>query len=144
MRHKKSGRRLNMSNTHRKAMFRNMVRSLFTHESIRTTEARAKELRSIAEKLITLALRDDLHSRRLAYKTLENHKLVKHLFEEIAPRFKGGKGGYTRIIKMSRPRTGDCAPMVIIELTKMGEAAEEAPAATPEAPAKEASEATAE
>lgn len=138
MRHRKSGRRLNMSNTHRKAMFRNMARSLFIHESIRTTETRAKELRSIAEKLITLALRDDLHSRRLAYKTLENHKLVKHLFEEIAPRFKGGKGGYTRIVKLSQPRTGDCAPMVIIELTKLAEAAAEAPAEKAEAPKAEA------
>lgn len=138
MRHNKSGRKLNRSNSHRKAMFRNMVRSLLTYEQIRTTEPKAKELRSIADKLITLALRNDLHSRRLAYKTLENHGLVKKLFDEIGPRYNGG-GGYTRIIKLAQPRKGDCAPMCIIELTKRADEEAEAPAA--EAPAAEAQEA---
>ncbi len=119
-------------------MFRNMVRSLLTYEQIRTTEPKAKELRSIADKLITLALRNDLHSRRLAYKTLENHGLVKKLFDEIGPRYNGG-GGYTRIIKLAQPRKGDCAPMCIIELTKRADEEAEAPAA--EAPAAEAQEA---
>lgn len=140
MRHNKSGRKFNRTNSHRKAMLRNMVRSLLTYEHIRTTEPKAKELRSVAEKLITLALRNDLHSRRLAYKTLENHQLVQKLFDEIGPRFNGG-GGYTRIVKLSEPRKGDCAPMCIIELTKRAEtseapaapAAEAAPAETPEA-----------
>ncbi len=120
-------------------MLRNMVRSLLTYEHIRTTEPKAKELRSSCEKLITLALRNDLHSRRLAFKTLENHGLVKKLFDEIGPRYEGGGGGYTRIIKLAEPRKGDCAPMCIIELTKRAEeaAAEAAPAAT-EAPAEEA------
>lgn len=138
MRHRKSGRKFNRSNSHRKAMLRNMVRSLLTYEHIRTTEPKAKELRSSVEKLITLALRNDLHSRRLAYKTLENHGLVKRLFDEIGPRYNGGGGGYTRIIKLAEPRKGDCAPMCIIELTKRAEeaAVEAAPAA--EAPAVEA------
>ena len=119
-------------------MLKNMVRSLLTYEHIRTTEPKAKELRSSCEKLITLALRNDLHSRRLAYKTLENHGLVKKLFDEIGPRYEGGGGGYTRIIKLADPRKGDCAPMCIIELTKRADAEE---AAATEAPAEEAQEA---
>ena len=142
MRHRKSGRKLNRSNTHRAAMFKNMARALLTYEQIRTTEAKAKELRRIVDKLITLALRNDLHTRRQAYKVLGSHQMVQRLFDEIGPRFEGGKGGYTRIIKLSQPRKGDCAPMVIIELTKKAEAeapAEEAkPAAKDEAPAPEA------
>ncbi|WP_291326849.1 50S ribosomal protein L17 [Desulfovibrio sp. UCD-KL4C] len=143
MRHNKSGRKFNRTGSHRKAMFRNMVRSLLTYEHMRTTEPKAKELRSFAEKLITLALRDDLHSRRLAYKTLENHSLVQKLFDEIGPRFVGGGGGYTRIIKLAEPRKGDCAPMVIIELTKRAEAPVAAATETPaeETPAKETQEA---
>jgi len=100
-------------------MFKNMARALMTYEKIRTTEPKAKELRRIADKLITLALRDDLHARRQAYKVLGSHQMVQRLFDEIGPRFEGGTGGYTRIIKLSQPRKGDCAPMVIIELTKM-------------------------
>lgn len=118
MRHRKSGRKLNRSNSHRTAMFKNMARALLTYEQIRTTDVKAKELRRVVDKLITLALRNDLHARRQAYKVLGNHQLVQRLFDEIGPRFEGGQGGYTRIIKLSQPRTGDCAPMVIIELTK--------------------------
>ena len=118
MRHRKSGRKLNRSNTHRAAMFKNMARALLTYEQIRTTEAKAKELRRIVDKLITLALRNDLHTRRQAYKVLGSHQMVQRLFDEIGPRFEGGTGGHTRIIKLSQPRKGDCAPMVIIELTK--------------------------
>ncbi|XXJ19176.1 50S ribosomal protein L17 [Desulfovibrio caledoniensis] len=131
MRHRKSGRKLNRSNTHRAAMFKNMARALLTYEQIRTTEAKAKELRRIADKLITLAIRNDLHSRRQAYKVLGSHQMVQRLFDEIGPRFEGAGGGYTRIVKMSQPRKGDCAPMVIIELTR------KAGAETAEAPAKE-------
>ncbi|WP_320009114.1 50S ribosomal protein L17 [Maridesulfovibrio sp.] len=138
MRHNKSGRKFNRSGSHRKAMLKNLVRSLLTYEHIRTTEPKAKELRSSCEKLITLALRNDLHSRRLAYKTLENHGLVKKLFDEIGPRYEGGGGGYTRIIKLAEPRKGDCAPMCIIELTKRAVAEE---AAATEAPAEAAQEA---
>ena len=141
MRHRKSGRKLNRSNTHRAAMFKNMARALMTYEKIRTTEPKAKELRRLADKLITLALRNDLHARRQAYKVLGSHQMVQRLFDEIGPRFEGGTGGYTRIIKLSQPRKGDCAPMVIIELTKLAAAeapAEETPAEVKEekAPAK--------
>ncbi len=128
MRHKKSGRALSRNHEHRTAMLRNMARSLLTHERIRTTEAKAKELTKVVDKLITLALRDDLHSRRLAYKFLNNHQLVQRLFDEIGPRYNGGGGGYTRILKMAIPRAGDCAPMTIIELTKMAEKTAEKPA----------------
>ncbi|MGE4423306.1 MAG: 50S ribosomal protein L17 [Pseudodesulfovibrio sp.] len=141
MRHRKSGRKLNRSNTHRAAMFKNMARALLTYEQIRTTEAKAKELRRIADKLITLAIRNDLHSRRQAYKVLGSHQMVQRLFDEIGPRFAEAGGGYTRIVKMSQPRKGDCAPMVIIELTKKaGEATTEAPAKEEpkKAPAKKA------
>jgi large subunit ribosomal protein L17 len=122
-------------------MFKNMARALLTYEQIRTTEAKAKELRRIADKLITLAVRNDLHSRRQAYKVLGSHQMVQRLFDEIGPRFEAGTGGYTRIVKLSQPRKGDCAPMVIIELTrKAGEAAAEAPAKEEpkKAPAKKA------
>lgn len=136
MRHRKSGRKLNRSNTHRAAMFKNMARALMTYEQIRTTEAKAKELRRVADKLITLALRNDLHARRQAYKVLGSHQMVQRLFDEIGPRFEGGTGGYTRIIKLAQPRKGDCAPMVIIELTKKAEV--EAPVAEAEKPAEEA------
>ncbi|ADU63233.1 MAG: 50S ribosomal protein L17 [Pseudodesulfovibrio sp.] len=118
MRHRKSGCKLNRDSAHRTAMFKNMARALLTYEQIRTTEVKAKELRRVVDKLITLALRDDLHCRRQAYKVLGSHQLVQRLFDEIGPRFEGGQGGYTRIVKLSQPRTGDCAPMVIIELTK--------------------------
>ncbi|MBG0791453.1 MAG: 50S ribosomal protein L17 [Desulfovibrionaceae bacterium] len=128
MRHRKSGRKLNRSNTHRAAMFKNMARALLTYEQIRTTEAKAKELRRIVDKLITLALRNDLHARRQAYKVLGSHQMVQRLFDEIGPRFEGGKGGYTRIIKLSQPRKGDCAPMVIIALTVVAAPDEKAPA----------------
>lgn len=127
MRHNKSGRKLGRNAPHRKAMFRNMARALLTYERIRTTEAKAKELRKVVENLVTLALRNDLHSRRLAYKVLENHTLVVKLFEEIGPRFIGVQGGFTRVVKLGEPRTGDCASMAVIELTRQaGETAKEA------------------
>ncbi|WP_243545589.1 50S ribosomal protein L17 [Pseudodesulfovibrio tunisiensis] len=132
MRHKKAGRKLNRSASHRKAMFKNMARALLTYERIRTTEAKAKELRKIVEKMITLALKNDLHARREAYKVLGSHQMVQRLFDEIGPRFEGGKGGYTRILKLAQPRKGDCAPMVVIELTaQAAPAAESKPEAKP-------------
>jgi large subunit ribosomal protein L17 len=116
-------------------MLRNMARSLFIHERIRTTEHKAKELRGVVEHLVTLAQTDSVHARRLVYKVLENHQLVARLFDEIAPRFKGQPGGYTRVVKMGLPRTGDCAAMAVIELTKQaGEQAARAVAETPAAP----------
>jgi len=129
MRHNKSGRKLNRNSSHRSAMFKNMARAVFTYETIRTTEAKAKELRGVVDGLITLALKDDLPARRQAFKVLGNHQLVKRLFDEVGPRYAGGVGGYTRIVKLSQPRIGDCAPMVIFELTKLAEKKAEEPAA---------------
>lgn len=123
MRHKKSGRKFNRTPAHRKAMFRNMTRALITHERIRTTEAKAKELRGVVEKLVTIALRNDLHARRQVYKVLENHSLVQKLFDEIAPRFQGVPGGYTRTLKLGLPRPGDAAPLALIEFTRQADTA---------------------
>jgi len=117
MRHRKSGKKLGRTWEHRKAMFRNMVKSLIVHERIRTTVPKARELSKIADKLITLAIRNDLSARREAYKVLENHKLVQRLFNEIGPKFSGGKGGYTRVVKFAAPRVGDSAAMALIEFT---------------------------
>lgn len=121
MRHNKKGKSLSRTASHRKALMRNLTRALFTHGRIRTTETKAKVLRGVVEKLLTLALRNDLHSRRLAYVFLGDHQLVKKLFDDIAPAFAGINGGYTRVVKLALPRVGDCAPMAVIELTKHSE-----------------------
>ena len=136
MRHKKSGRKFGRTASHRKAMLRNMARSLLIHERIRTTEHKAKELRGVVEQLVTLAQTDSVHCRRLAYKVLENHQLVARLFDEIGPRFRGQPGGYTRVVKMGLPRTGDCAPMAVIELTQMAGTTAARPEAAPAAQAE--------
>jgi large subunit ribosomal protein L17 len=115
MRHGKSGRKLGRTSSHRKAMFRNMVTSLFEHERIVTTEKKAKELRPIAEKMITLAKRGDLHARRQALSYIQSKDVVAKLFDEIQGQFADRQGGYTRIIKTGI-RQGDAAPMAIIEL----------------------------
>lgn len=117
MRHNKSGRRLGRTTPHRKALFRNMAKSLVTFERIKTTEQKAKELRKVADKLVTLAIRGDVHSRRLAFDVLGSHQLVKKLFDEIGPRFERKGGGYTRIVKLAEPRKGDCASMAMIEFS---------------------------
>ncbi len=116
MRHSNSGRKLGRTPSHRKALFNNLAKALLTHGKIRTTEAKAKDLRGVVEPLITLAQRNDVHSRRLAYRVLGSHQLVKHLFDVIAPQYAGIKGGYTRVLKLAIPRRGDNAPMAIIEL----------------------------
>lgn len=105
-------------------MLRNMVASLFENESIKTTEAKAKEARKLAEKLLTWGKRGDLHSRRLALRYISDAELVKRLFETIAPRFEDRAGGYTRILRLN-PRRGDAASMVILELTEKGKEVEE-------------------
>ncbi|MGN1038235.1 MAG: 50S ribosomal protein L17 [Mailhella sp.] len=125
MRHNNSGKKLSRNPSHRKALLRNMSKALLTHGRIRTTEIKAKELRGVVESLITLARRNDVAARRQAYRDLGSHQLVQKLFDEIAPRFAGVPGGYTRVVKLAMPRRGDCAPMAIIELTRQ---AEEAPA----------------
>ncbi|MBE0583410.1 MAG: 50S ribosomal protein L17 [Desulfofustis sp.] len=115
MRHAKSGRKLGRTSSHREAMFRNMVTSLFEHERIVTTEHKAKELRPIAEKMITLAKRGDLHARRQALSYMRSKNVVAKLFEQIKDQFADRNGGYTRIIRTG-VRVGDAAPMAIIEL----------------------------
>lgn len=131
MRHSNSGKKLSRTPAHRKALFRNLAKALLTHGKIRTTEVKAKELRRVVEPLITLALRNDLHARREAYRVLGNHQLVKRLFDDIGPAFVGIPGGYTRVLKLALPRRGDNAPMAIIELTR-GQAEAGQAAKTPE------------
>lgn len=119
MRHRKSGRKLGRTATHRSAMFRNMVVSLFEHERIETTDAKAKELRRIAEKLITRGKAGTLHSRRMAARYVRNASVLQKLFSDIAGRYSEREGGYTRIIKLGN-RKGDNAPISIIELMPAG------------------------
>ena len=115
MRHRKSGRKLGRNSTHRKALMRNLVTSLIRYERIVTTEAKAKEMRSLAEKTITLAKRGTLHHRRLALKVMRDKPSLKKLFEVVGPRYADRPGGYTRIYKLG-VRHGDNAPQAIIEL----------------------------
>ncbi len=122
MRHRKTGRKLNRTSAHRKALFRNMVTSLIEHEHLRTTDAKAKELRRIADRMVTLGKRGTLHARRQAAAYIRSRAMVKKLFDEVAVRFRERPGGYTRIVKLGH-RHGDAAPMSIIELTDHGDAA---------------------
>lgn len=115
MRHRKKGRKLSRTASHRRATLRNMASSLFRHGRIETTTAKAKELRPYAERLITLAKRGDLHARRLAGARLREREVLGILFDEIGPRFKDRPGGYTRIIKLGT-RKGDAADMSLIQL----------------------------
>ena len=115
MRHRKQGRKLNRTASHRKAMFANMAASLIEHEQIVTTLPKAKELRSVADKLITLGKRGDLHARRQAVSRIRNVDQVKKLFDVLGPRYKDRNGGYTRVLKAGF-RYGDNAPLAVIEL----------------------------
>ncbi|MFC1798514.1 50S ribosomal protein L17 [Thermodesulfobacteriota bacterium] len=115
MRHRKAGLKLNRTSSHRKAMFRNMVTSLFKHTRIRTTDAKAKELRRWADNLITLAKRGDLHARRQALSIVREKEVVHKLFEEAQEKYGSVSGGYTRVVKVGR-RPGDAAPVSIVEL----------------------------
>ena len=115
MRHRESGRKLNRNSSHRTALFRNMTVSLVRHEVIRTTVAKAKELRRVAEPLITLAKTDSVSRRRLAFARLRDRPTVTKLFNELGPRYKSRPGGYLRILKCGY-RVGDKAPMAIVEL----------------------------
>lgn len=132
MRHRKSGLKLNRTASHRDAMFRNMVTSLFKHQRIQTTAVKAKELRRWADHLITLAKRGDLHARRQALAIVREKNVVHKLFEEAQSRFNSVAGGYTRVVKLGR-RVGDAAPVSIIELV--------APAADAGKPKKKAAKA---
>lgn len=120
MRHLKTGRKLNRTSSHRKALFRNLAASLFLHESIKTTNPKALELRKVADRLITLAKGNSVHASRLAFAYLRDKEVVKKLFTDIGARYGEVNGGYTRVVKLGR-RKGDAAPMAIIELTQKRE-----------------------
>ena len=115
MRHQKSGRALGRKSSHRKAMYRNMAASLITHETIRTTLPKAKELRRVVEPLITMAKEDGVARRRMAFSRLRDKASVGKLFNELGPRFKDRPGGYLRILKIGY-RPGDAAPMALVQL----------------------------
>jgi len=115
MRHRNKGRQLSRTASHKKATMRNLATALFRHERIQTTTAKAKELRPYAERLITLARRGDVHSRRLAGRKIQDRQVLGKLFDDIAPRFTERPGGYTRILKVGN-RKGDSAEMSLIEL----------------------------
>ena len=124
MRHRKSGRQLNKNSSHRKALFQNMANSLFEHEIIKTTLPKAKELRRVAEPLITLAKEDSVAKRRLAFDRMRDKAMVGKLFTELAPRYKDRPGGYLRIMKCGF-RPGDAAPMAYVELVDRPEISDE-------------------
>ncbi len=134
MRHRQSGRQLNRNSSHRKAMFRNMTTSLFDHEIIKTTLPKAKELRRVAEPLITIAKEDSVSKRRLVFDRLRDRSMVTKLFNILGPRYKERPGGYLRILKCGF-RPGDKAPMAYVELVDrpQGELEEEAVPETVEA-----------
>jgi len=125
MRHHKTGRQLGRNASHRKAMFANMAVSLFTHEQIRTTLPKAKELRRVAEPLITLAKKPTVANRRLAYARLRDRDAVSKLFDTLGPRFQERAGGYTRILKCG-VRSGDNAPMAFVQLLDQPESSDAA------------------
>jgi large subunit ribosomal protein L17 len=114
MRHLNSGRKLNRSGSHRRSLFRNLVLSLLRHGRITTTDAKAKELRRYADKMVTLGKQGDLNARRMAFAFMQSRDAVKKLFDELAPQFKERPGGYTRVVKLER-RRGDAAPLSVIE-----------------------------
>ena len=118
MRHKKSGRKLSRKTAHRKALMSNLAVALITHKKIKTTDAKAKELRTYVEPLITFAKRGDLHARRQVLKKIRHKNVVRELFDNIGPSFSDRNGGYTRITKLGF-RDNDCAPVSIIEFVDM-------------------------
>src|SRR5919201_807273 len=115
MRHQRAGRKLGRDHAHRKALYANLTGSLIEHGRIRTTLAKAKEVRPIAEQMVTVGRRGDIHARRQALAFLRTQEVVHRLFSEVAPRFRERPGGYTRIVKLG-PRQGDAAEMVYLEL----------------------------
>ena len=120
MRHRQSGRKLNRTSSHRKSLFKNMAQALLKHEQIVTTLPKAKELKRVVEKLITLGKRGNLHSRRLAFNQIRDKDMVLKLFDNLAKRYSDRKGGYTRVLKAGF-RYGDSAPMAVIELVDRDE-----------------------
>ena len=124
MRHRVAGVKLNRSPAHRRALFRNLVTALLQHESVRTTDAKAKELKRWGDRMITLGKQGTLHARRRAAALIHGHAVVKKLFDELAPRYQTRQGGYTRVTKLG-VRAGDAAPISIVELVDRGGATEE-------------------
>ena len=120
MRHRNSGRKLNRTSQHRRMLFRNMAQALIKHEQIITTLPKAKELRPVVERLITLGKRGDLHARRLAFARIRDEAMTKKLFDVLGPRYGERAGGYTRVLKAGF-RYGDSAPMAVIELVERDE-----------------------
>lgn len=118
MRHSNSGRKFSRTPAHRKAMLMNLAKALLKHGKIRTTEMKAKDLRGVVEPMITLAKSNTLHARRLVYQDLNDHALVKHLFDKIGPVFAEVPGGYTRVLKLATNRKGDNAPTAVIEFSR--------------------------
>ncbi|MFC1611376.1 50S ribosomal protein L17 [Myxococcota bacterium] len=133
MRHQKVHHKLNRTSTHRMALMRNMATALFRHERIETTHAKARALKSFADRLITLGKRGDLHARRRAAVHIKDHEILRKLFDELAERYRAREGGYTRVLKVNR-RRGDNAPISLIELVdaklKMPEGEDEGDEAT--------------
>jgi large subunit ribosomal protein L17 len=123
VRHRNDHRKLGRTSAHRRAMLRNLVTSLLEHERVRTTDAKAKEVRRVAERMITLGKRGTLHARRQALRTVRSKQVASKLFDSLAPRYGARAGGYTRIFKLG-PRPGDRAPMSLIELVDREEQAE--------------------
>ena len=121
MRHHVDGRKLGRTATHRRALYRNLVIALITHERIRTTTPKAKEARRLAERMITFAKRGDLHARRHVASILNDKRAVQKLFDELGPRFAARQGGYTRVLKLSGLRKGDAAEMAVLEFVKDGD-----------------------
>ena len=120
MRHRQSGRKLNRTSSHRKSLFKNMAQALLKHEQIVTTLPKAKELKRVVEKLITLGKKGNLHSRRLAFNQIRDKDIVSKLFDSLAKRYLDRKGGYSRVLKAGF-RYGDSAPMAVIELVDRDE-----------------------
>ncbi len=120
MRHRKGGTVLGRDSAHRKALFRNMVTSLLDHEKIRTTDAKAREVRKLADRMITLGKRGDLHARRRALRVIRSKDVTAKVFGELAERYRERPGGYTRVLKLGA-RRGDAAPMAIVELVDSDE-----------------------
>lgn len=118
MRHKKSGRKLSRKTAHRKALMSNLASALITHKKIKTTDAKAKELRMFIEPLVTFAKRGDIHARRQVLKKIRHKSIVRELFDSVGPTFSDRKGGYTRITKLGY-RDNDCAPISLIEFVDM-------------------------
>lgn len=136
MRHLKSGKKLNRSTAHRLALYRNLVASLLTHDRIRTTDAKAKEVRRFADRMVTLGKQGTLAARRRAAAFVRNPSAVQRLFSDVAPRFANRAGGYTRIVKLGH-RPGDAAAMSLIELTGVSESVESGKKKRPRRPKAE-------